>query len=41
MFATMNRLYNKTKDKTLVANAVKRGWITTEQYAEITGEAYA
>ena len=41
MEATIKRLYAKTKDKTLVANAVKKGWITAAQYEEITGEAYA
>lgn len=40
MYATIKRLYAKTQDKTLVENAVKRGWITAEQYEEITGEAY-
>lgn len=32
MFETIKRLYAKTKDKTLVANAVKKNWITKEQY---------
>lgn len=41
MFATIKRLYAKTGDKTLVANAVKKGWITEDQYTEITGEKYA
>ena len=41
MFETIKRLYEKTGDKTLVANAVKKGWITKEQYKEITGKAYA
>ena len=27
--------------KKAVKNAVKRGWITTEEYQEITGEVYA
>ena len=40
MYATIKRLYAKTGDKTLVANAVKKGWITEAQYEEITGEAY-
>lgn len=40
MFETIKRLYAKTKDKTLVANAVKKTWITKEQYQEITGKAY-
>lgn len=25
----------------MAQNAVKKGWITQEQYTEITGEAYA
>ena len=41
MFETIKRLYVNTKNKTLVANAVKKGWITEEQYQEITGEVYA
>ena len=40
MFNTIKRLYTKTQDKTLVENAVKKGWITAEQYEEIIGEAY-
>ena len=40
MFETIKRLYNKTGDKTLVVNAVKKGWITKDQYHEITGEVY-
>ena len=41
MYETIKRLYANTKNKTLVANAVKKGWITTEKYKEITGEVYA
>ena len=41
MFETIKRLYDKTRNKTLVANAVAKGWITAEQYKQITGEAYA
>jgi hypothetical protein len=41
MFETIKRLYAKTGDKTVVANAVKKGWITEDQYQEITGEVYA
>lgn len=41
MFETIKRLYAKTGDKALVANAVKKGWITEDQYQEITGEVYA
>ena len=40
MFETIKRLYAKTKDATVVANAVKKGWITTDQYVTITGEVY-
>ena len=40
MYATIKRLYAKTGDKTLVENAVKKGWITKEQYKEIVGEDY-
>lgn len=40
MFNTIKRLYDKTKDVTVVANAVKKGWITPDQYTEITGEVY-
>lgn len=40
MYATIKRLYESTKNITVVANAVKKGWITEEQYAEITGKAY-
>lgn len=28
-------------NETRVRNAVKMGWITEEEFAEITGEAYA
>ena len=40
MFETIKRLYAKTGDKTIVANAVKNGWITEEQFKEITGNNY-
>lgn len=40
MFDTIKRLYTKTGDNALVKNAVKKGWITKEQYQEITGEKY-
>jgi hypothetical protein len=40
MFETIKRLYAKTGDTTLVANAVTKGWITKEQYKEITGKEY-
>ena len=41
MYETIKRLYAKTGDKTLVANTVKKGWITAEQYKEITDDEYA
>lgn len=40
MFETIKRLYAKTGNKTVAVNAVKKGWITQEQYREITGEQY-
>lgn len=40
MFETIKRLYAKTENKVLVGNAVKKGWITPEQYKEITGLEY-
>ena len=40
MFDTIKRLYEKTNDVTVVANAVKKGWIAADQYTEITGEVY-
>ena len=39
MHNTIKRLYANTGDKELVANAVKKGWITSEQYKQITGKA--
>lgn len=40
MFETIKRLYARTNNETLVSNAVKKGWITEEQYKEITGGEY-
>ena len=40
MYNTIERLYSKTKNKSVVANAVKKIWITPEQYKLITGEDY-
>ena len=37
MFETIRRLYFKTGSRLLVANAVRKGWITKEQYHLITG----
>ena len=41
MFQTIKRLYDKIKDKTVVKNAVAKGWITAEDYKLITGEELA
>ena len=40
MFETIKRLYAKTGNIVLVGNAVKKGWITPEEYLLITGEDY-
>lgn len=40
MFETIKRLYAKTGNEVLVENAVKKGWITPEEYAEIVGKEY-
>lgn len=40
MFETIKRLYGKTNSKTVVRAAVGKGWITSDQYKAITGEAY-
>lgn len=40
MFETIKRLFVKTGNKTLVGNAVKKNWITEDQFLVITGEAY-
>jgi len=40
MFETVKRIYGKTGNTAYVENAVKKGWITAEQYRLITGEAY-
>lgn len=40
MFETIKRIYAKTGNEEYVANAVKKGWITEEQYTEITGKEY-
>lgn len=41
MFETLKRLYNEGRlsDEGL-ANAVVKGWITQEQYTEISGNPY-
>jgi hypothetical protein len=38
MYKTIERLYKKTNDKTVVANAVEKGWITEADYEKIVGE---
>lgn len=40
MYNTIKRLYEKTKNTNIVKNAVIKGWITINQYEEITGEIY-
>lgn len=40
MFDAVTRLYVKMKNKTLVVNAVKKGWLTAEDYQLIVGEEY-
>ena len=40
MFESIKRLYLKTGNKSLVKNAVIKGWITEIQFKEITGEDY-
>lgn len=41
MYERIKRLYEEGKlDKNGVRNAVIKGWITKEQYKEITGEPY-
>lgn len=41
MYETIKRLYAKTGNTVLVSNAVKKDWITEEQYKAITGDTYA
>ncbi|WP_141434377.1 XkdX family protein [Bacillus sp. 03113] len=41
MFETLKRLYEDERlNKVGLQNAINKGWITTEQYTEITGEPY-
>ncbi|MDD6456719.1 MAG: XkdX family protein [Lachnospiraceae bacterium] len=38
----LSRLYKEGRaSKTMLRNAVKRGWITEEDYENIAGERYA
>lgn len=40
-FMTVKAAYDRGSwNKTMVANAVVKGWITAEEYEIITGEAY-
>lgn len=42
MYSRLKRLYNEgrlTKDQ--LKNAVSKGWITEEQYEEITGDPFS
>ena len=40
-YEKVKRYYNSGLwNKTMVRNAVVKGWITPEQFEEITGEAY-
>lgn len=40
-FATVKAAYDRgTWNKTMVRNAVVKGWITPEEYQEIVGEVY-
>ena len=41
MFDKLKEMYKKGKiTKAGLKNAVRKGWITAEQYQEITGEQY-
>lgn len=40
MFETIKRLYTKTRNMSVVTNAVLKGWITPEQFRQITGKDY-
>lgn len=42
MYARLKRLYKAGRlDKAGLQKAVEKGWISEEEYQEITGEAYA
>lgn len=38
MFETIKRLYAKTGNAAIVDKAVKKGWITEDDYKRIVGE---
>ena len=41
MFERLKKLYDEGRiTKAGLKNAVRKGWITEEQYTEITGEVY-
>ena len=40
MFRTIQRLYEKTKNKEVAAKAVKKGYISEEDYFKIVGELF-
>lgn len=40
MYDAIKRLYAKTNDTRIVQAAVRKGWITAEQYTSITEEEY-
>ena len=40
MKATIARLYDKTKNKQIVKNAVLKGYITEKDYIDIVGEFF-
>lgn len=40
MYNTLLRLYRNTGNKTLLENAVKKGWITEEEMEEIIKTVY-
>lgn len=40
MFDSVKRLYEKYESKTIVKNALLKGWLTAEEYKLITDEEY-
>lgn len=40
MYMTIKRIYERTGNVVYVQNAVKKGWITKEQFKAITGSDY-
>lgn len=40
MYKVIKRIFSKTRDKSVVAEAVKKNWIDEQEYKEITGEEY-